>query len=229
MSIDLHRALRNATYRESAVELADPAVELLRRAGAYAERLEGPPEESYSTYGEYLGMTRPVLRERVPLDPTLPFEALKPLLAGGPFGRLLVARHPSTPAATLLALAEDEDKDVQAAVRMNRNGGVEVLRVLARSKFMQIRANVTHNELLPPDVVEQLLSDPDRVVRVNALRRKNPDGPALRKLAADSNSSVRLVVANNRKTPIDVLRSLCAEGGLIEAKARRTLELLGQP
>ncbi len=217
MSVDLDRALKDWTYRESVVGISDPVVELLTRAGAYAEANE-EARDIWSPYGEDLGKEMITIRAAIPLDPTLPFDAIRAFVATA-FGRYVVARHPSTPPATLNELAADEEERVQKAVLQNRNVGVAELTRLALSKFDRIRMDVANHPLLPRQLLEQLLAkDPHTSVRHYALKRLDLDGAALSQLL-ERDPRLGSSIAENANTAPETLVALAASDSFYTQQA----------
>lgn len=128
-STSLQAALDDERAREALFE-GEPGAEVvtfLRRVGAYVQEIEDP-QDPQNAYGGGGGRMK---REAVPLDRLMTFDEYRHLMEMGATGRILVARHPSTPESALLALAADPDRHVASAVCARPGLAVAVMRALA--------------------------------------------------------------------------------------------------
>ncbi len=166
MTVDLDRALSDFAYRESMAGSDEPVVRLLERAGASAydhHETVDTTDWNGAVVGSGPGS---VIRPAVPVDASMPFGELQVLLSRGVKARVLVARHPSTPIATLRELAEDDDAEVQGAVLANVKCDEALLERVSRSRFVQVRSALASHPRLTAALVEVLLADPEVGMRV---------------------------------------------------------------
>lgn len=221
VAVDLDRALTELEYRESVVGLADPLVTFLRRVGAYAyDHHETIDFTDWN--GAIVGRgAGPVSRSAIPLDPTLAFSEFELLLTKGVFSRAVVGRHPSTPAATLLALTEDEHLEVQEAVVSNPRCSEDVVERLCRSRFRDVRRSAAVHPRLTSRLFEALLERSDSELRESLAWRNDLDASTLARIL-DKEPSVDHVVARHPNvTPQLLLR-------VASSQSRWTLEFVAR-
>jgi hypothetical protein len=202
VAVDLVRAFEDWDYRESLVGLDDPLVTLLRRAGAFA--YDAHETVDFTDWnGAVVGRgAGSVIRAAIPLDPTLPFSEFEFLLESGPRARRVVATHPSTPLATLLALAEDADFEVQLALLKNQRSDLQaVFERLCRSTFRPVREAIATDARLAPHLVEILLADPVPEVRTRVLWRKDLDAATLGRILESEPGRGEAIAAHPNVTP----------------------------
>ena len=100
---DLDEALGSDAARESFYAYGGALAQLLARLGAYTHH---PIDET--DYHDQKGVGYPhgrMRKDRIPRDPTLRFEEYAHLLSRGQVVCGIIARHPSTPEATVLEIA----------------------------------------------------------------------------------------------------------------------------
>jgi len=105
-------------------------------------------------------------------------------------------------------LSEDEASDLKAAVTQETDITPEVLTQLAGDKSDAVRVSVAWNENTPSEVLTQLADDKSGEVRSNLAGNKDTPPEILARLAGDKSEYVRNSVAANRSTPADVLGRL---------------------
>lgn len=230
MTVDLDRALSDFAYRESVAGRHDPVVRLLERAGAYA--YDHHETTDYNDWNGAVVGSGPgsVIRQAVPLDASLPFGELQVLLSRGVKGRALVARHPSTPVATLRELAEDDDSAVQGAVLANVNCDEALLERLSRSRFLQVRSALAGHPRLTAALVEVLLADPQVGTRV--MWREDLDAATLARILQQYPARAASV-AGHKNAPAELLMVLAGSSSLavrttVAKNPRATREALEQ-
>ena len=136
--------------------------------------------------------------------------------------RLAVADNPYAPPEAVEILMDDEQMFPIAAILDNPEAFGEVgLRHLAGSPFPRYRWAAAENPNTPPDVLDALASDVERVPgryigHWNPIRMAvaaNPGTPVevISRLATDDHADVRWFAAANPRTPIDVLEALAGD------------------
>ena len=123
--------------------------------------------------------------------------------------RRWAARHPNTPADTLMAMLDDEDRWVPWNLAQNPAATPELIdELVVRRCFLD---KVAANRSTPGRVLTQLAGEPD--FRVRAAASLNPSTPAaaLRQLASDASVKVRWSVARNTAAPPEVLEELARD------------------
>ena len=136
--------------------------------------------------------------------------------------RLAVADNPYAPPEAVEILMDDERMFPIAAILDNPEAFGEVgLRHLAGSPFPRYRWAAAENPNTPPDVLDALASDVERVPgryigHWNPIRMAvaaNPGTPVevISRLATDDHADVRWFAAANPRTPIDVLEALAGD------------------
>ena len=152
-----------------------------------------------------------------------------------------VAGNVNSPTKVLAVPATDKNKDVREYVAQNVNCPVELLLALATDKNKDVRGDVARKvncpiavlvvvvEASPDDVL--VASDPDTGEYLLALLVKSKNGkvraplarcryePALPVLAQDKVLTVRVAVAKQPQTPLDVLKVLAADADVEVRKA----------
>lgn len=119
------------------------------------------------------------------------------LIATGPFGVRLAARHPAAPRTLLDQLANDDHWEVRAGLAHNPACPAELLARLATLDGPGLRTGLASHPHTPPDVLTRLSDDPD--VRLRAAVAAHPAAPAalLSRMACDGTWAVRCVVARH--------------------------------
>lgn len=123
--------------------------------------------------------------------------------------RRWTARHPNTPADTLMAMLDDEDCWVAWNLAQNPAATPELIdELVARRHFVE---QVAANRNAPGRVLTKLADEPD--FRVRAAAALNPSTPAaaLKKLAGDASMKVRWSLARNTAAPPEVLEKLALD------------------
>jgi hypothetical protein len=228
-------------HRREALLTQHPESELTRflvRLGAFGEPYEfhDGPEIDYTDWNGALVGRGPSTRVRngIRPDPTLPGEELAPLAGWEPRVRLLVARHPATPASVLQVLASDDLSEILYAVGYNQHADDEVYATLSRREQAVARGVAAAARRCPRAVLERLSRDPNRAVQMVALGNPNlppalerlDDDVALRRLFAghplapaevvdalvdDRDRDVRIALASNRAVRASVLADLATD------------------
>jgi hypothetical protein len=150
--------------------------------------------------------------------------------------RAAVADNKNTSAEILLALAKDKSDDVRRNVADNPNSSVETIKVLARDKDYLVRGTLAYREDISEEIFLILAKDSENWVKENVAKNRKVPESVLKVLAKDSESSVRdlalknsnlddgsiesfenpiavkLRLAENPSTPIDILESLSTDG-----------------
>ena len=150
--------------------------------------------------------------------------------------RAAVAKNRNTPSETLFALAKDKSENVRGKVAKNPSSSMETIKMLCRDKDYLIRGSIAFREDISAEIFEILSKDSEQWVRERVAENlKVPEG-VLKVLAKDPESSVRdaalkntnlndasiesfenpiavkLRLAENPSTPIDILESLSTDG-----------------
>ncbi len=154
-------------------------------------------------------------------DKDLAPEKLDQLAKGGPFARLIAARHPNTPPPTLLRLLGDPTTSAAArrAAFAHRQLPPEGLLQAAVNNEPRIRAVAARNGATPGAVLERLATDPEVTVRRAAAANRALPETACVVLGADPDPQVREHLATNASTPRKVLDQLA--GDAVEDVRRR--------
>lgn len=166
-------------------------------------------------------------------------ERLALLAEGGPFARRLAARHPRTPAdslmklagvhgefmvrccaaknpstpiPTLVSLAGNHDWRIRQAVAKNRQSPGSLLDQLAADAAMEVRAAVAGNPAASAATLARLGVDPEPGVRAMVARHPSAEESVLHLLKRDADDEVRRTLAKRRAVPVDILRELMADG-----------------
>lgn len=119
-----------------------------------------------------------------------------------------VAENPSTPAAVLEALANDDDKDVRMGVAMNPNTPTATLEMLSKDESWEVRMGAAGNPNTPATALEALAKDGYEDVRWKVAENQNTPTTALETLAKDQYPDVRMAVAFNENTSTATLEML---------------------
>ena len=135
--------------------------------------------------------------------------------------RRLAAKEAALPYEYLSQLAHDDNSEVQkATVQQIARMSIDDIKDLASSEDAKIRSDVAfylgnNSRGQKADISDNLRAEYENI---------------LSELAEDINSSVRLRVADNRNTPIDVLKNLSMhdKSELIRGKADASLKLAEQ-
>ena len=170
--------------------------------------------------------------------------------------RAAVAENENTTSETLFALAKDKSDDVRQNVAGNPNSSIETFKVLARDKDDLTRRFIAGREDIPEEVLRILLKDSDAWVRSAIAENKSASEGILEVLSRDPESSVRdlalknnslsddsirsfenpiavkLRLAANPSTPLDILDSLSSEENSIYYQGTTTslmAEVAGNP
>lgn len=186
----LQRALEDLDFRETFATSSDPIGRYLRAIGAFAHAWA--EEIDYTDWnGAVVGhgpgeITRPA----IPPDATLAPRVLLPLLERGERARELIARHPATPDALLVQLAQDTSFSVKEAVFQRGTRNLEVDLLLAREP-RGIAEPLARSPALAPKVIEVLARHPSVDVRLALLKRQELSAEALAILSCDPDEWVR--------------------------------------
>lgn len=160
--------------------------------------------------------------------------------------RAAVAKNINTPSETLIALAKDKSDDVRGNVAENPSSSMETIKMLCRDKDYLIRGSIALREDITGEIFEILSKDSDEWVRENVAENRKVPEEVLKVLSKDSNSSVRdaalknsnladgsikafenpvgvkLRLAENPSTPIDILESLSTDAESIYFEGKTT-------
>lgn len=243
----LRRALADDASLEALASASTPVAVLLQRAGAFVDAVY--EEVQYTDWnGANVGTgAGELIRAAIPIDPTLTWNELAPLLDMGPFARRLVARHPATPTEALLVLAEDAEWWVQSAIldrptldpavldrlRQSRHSVIRALTApqisleehliaCATSAHVFERSRAAEQGRLSPELMEQLAGDPSEEVRHKIAMRRNLTPRALaRLLEHDVTPRIRLALTHSPAlTPIARAQLGIPEEGPPDSEAR---------
>jgi hypothetical protein len=108
-----------------------------------------------------------------------------------------------------VGLSAEESRQLKAMVTDEPELSPDVLRVLAGDEDKSIRLDVYKNPKTPADVLLVLAND--ELSRHNDALDSATSADRLRKLASDELPSVRRLVADNHSTPADVLQMLAGD------------------
>lgn len=160
--------------------------------------------------------------------------------------RAAVAKNRNTPSEILFALAKDKSDDVRGNVADNPSSSMEIIKILCRDKDYLIRGSIALREDISGEIFDILSKDSDEWVRENVAENREVPEEVLKVLSKDSNSSVRdaalknsnladgliksfenpvgvkLRLAENASTPIDVLETLSTDGESIYFEGKST-------
>ncbi|MBK9001498.1 MAG: hypothetical protein IPM35_37735 [Myxococcales bacterium] len=243
----LRRALADDARLEALAGSSTPVAALLRRAGAFVDAVY--EEVQYTDWnGANVGTgAGELIRAAIPLDPTLHWDELAPLLDMGPSARRLVARHPATPTEALLVLAGDAEWWVQRAVLDRpvidpavldrlRHSHHSVIRALtapqisleehliacATSEHVFERSRAAEQGRLSLELMEQLAGDLSEEVRHKiALRRDLTPRALARLLEHDVTPRIKLALAHSPAlTPVARAQLGIPEEGPPDSEAR---------
>jgi hypothetical protein len=90
--------------------------------------------------------------------------------------------------------------------------------------------SIAENPSLPPSVLEELASYPDKEVKAAVGDNRNTAADTLMMLARDDDVDVRYTLAENHNIPLDVLQLLLEDDNpYVADRARRTINRLNQP
>ena len=119
--------------------------------------------------------------------------------------RVTAAGNPSTPAATLEALARHPGgpAGLRCGEPVDAGGGVEAL---ARDPDEYVRRGAAGNPSTPAAALEALARDPDEYVRRGAAGNPSTPAAALEALARDPDEYVRVTAAGNPSSLLEALR-----------------------
>jgi len=129
--------------------------------------------------------------------------------------RINLASSNEVTAETLVKLAKEKNEDIRAAVAKNRNTPSETLFALAKDKSDDVRGKVAKNpsssvETMPEEVLKVLSKDLKSSVRDAALKNTNLSDGSIETF--ENPIAVKLRLAENPSTPIDILESLITDG-----------------
>lgn len=123
---------------------------------------------------------------------------------------LELADNASTAPQTLSRLTDNATNIVRATVARNPSTTPADLDKLSRDSAPSVRSAVVCNPNTPPAAMSRLRSDPaDEVRRSLALRTGAAD--LLTEFSRDRAVSVRIAVAANRRTPLEIVSRLCSD------------------
>lgn len=90
--------------------------------------------------------------------------------------------------------------------------------------------SIAENPSLPPSVLEELASYPDREVKAAVADNRNTATDTLMMIAKDDDPDVRYTLAENHNLPLDVLQVLLDdENPYVADRARRTIARVSSP
>ncbi|MFK0227077.1 hypothetical protein ACIQUL_15090 [Streptomyces sp. NPDC090303] len=150
------------------------------------------------------------VRAVVAANPAVPGPLLGVLVSDpDPDVRRAVAENPAVPLALLVTVATRERLPDEPAPRIASATDAE-LRVLVRSPVAQVRALVAERPLLPDDLVERLLGDPDHGVALRIAARPDLTPGQLEALVERHGPPVLGAVARNPDCPGALLHRMAA-------------------
>jgi hypothetical protein len=152
--------------------------------------------------------------------------------------KISAAHNPKTPISILAQLAEDADAVIRSYVSNNPSLPLDLLLELVRDPDEKVRKSASNNPNLPLDSLLELTLDPSVDVRINLVEYRDKRQvaiPIFAKLANDESEKVRVAIAKNPNTPIEILDQLAQDSSLEVCKAlthnlstpENTLELIG--
>jgi hypothetical protein len=137
--------------------------------------------------------------------------------------RIALAKNPNSSPTLLANLAKDESISVLVSLAKNPNTPLELLAALATHEDSEVQAGVAQNVETTPEILSSLSSG-DRLVRACIAAHSKASIPLLEQLSKDPNSDVRVNVAENPNTPIEVLAYLAQDEGDTEQITNRATE-----
>ncbi len=152
--------------------------------------------------------------------------------------KIAAARNPKTPISILTQLAKDADTVIRSYVSNNPSLPLDLLLELVRDPDAKVRQSASNNPNLPLASLLELTLDPSVDVRINLVEYRDKRQvaiPIFAKLANDESEKVRVAIARNPNTPIEILEQLAQDSSLEVCKAlthnlstpENTLELIG--
>lgn len=137
----------------------------------------------------------------------------------------LVARHPNVSQNALVHLARSPDTYVRGDVVLNSKTPVSTLRklALAPNQDLQIQMGLAHNANTPPDVLSELAGSDSEYTRSAVARNPSTPIDTLEALARDPEPLVRGDVILNASTPVEAIAGLVGDPDAsvcLRAKAR---------
>ena len=152
--------------------------------------------------------------------------------------RIAVAYNLKTPIPILAQLAKDADTVIRSYVSNNPSLPLDILLEIVRDPDAKVRQSASNNPNLPLDSLLELTLDPSVDVRINLVEYRDKRQvaiPIFAKLANDESEKVRVAIARNPNTPIEILEQLAQDSSLEVCKAltrnlstpENTLELIG--
>jgi hypothetical protein len=173
-------------------------------------------------------------------NPATPLEALHELVRDLEWSvRQAVAMNPALTAELLVSLAQDPEREVRQAVAEHRHTPQALLSELLHDIDENVRLSALRNPHLDAQTLEHyrarlvLRSSRSHFALNRAVALSRPEIPA-RELSkvrhwAAPEWVVRYAVAQNPKTPVEVLERLAQDGSrLVRARAAQSLELRGK-
>lgn len=137
----------------------------------------------------------------------------------------LIARHPNVSQNALVHLARSPDAYVRGDVALNPKTPVSTIRelALAPNQDLQIQIGLAHNANTPPDVLSELACSDSEYTRSAVARNPSTPIDTLEALARDPEPLVRGDVILNASTPVEAVADLSDDpdaGVRLRAKAR---------
>lgn len=146
-----------------------------------------------------------------PPDPALPASDLERLARGGPWAKLLAARHPNTPPVVLEGLAGGGDETLARHLVRNPATPAALRESLAVSLGPVFRRASARDPETPPAALARLAADATRDVRWMAAWNPHTPPDALAALAGDADARVRQGVGRNAAAPAALLAALAGD------------------
>jgi len=123
----------------------------------------------------------------------------------------------------------NEDEQIKALIGITRPK-IRFADLFPQTESSRSLCSIAENPSLPPAVLEELASYPDKEVKAAVADNRSTDTDTLMLIAKDEDPDVRYTLAENHNIPLDVLQVLIEdENPYVADRARRTLNRLSQP
>lgn len=149
-------------------------------------------------------------------NPLTPYECLKILAQDEDIGvRRKLSKNPACDVAIFKILLQSDfegesQKYLSWAIAQNPNLSAAQIEEMGRSQHLWVRHEAAKHPLVSQTLLIELAEDPEYEVRNGAARNLKTHPDILRRLATepDTDNSIRVSVAGNPSTPVDVLEDM---------------------
>jgi len=121
-----------------------------------------------------------------------------------------LAGNTNTSPEILTILARDEYWNVRWRVAQNPNTPPEILTILAQDEYYYVRWRVAYNPNTPPEILTILARDEDEDVRWRVAHNPNTPPEILTHLARDKDGDVRYYVERNPNATREIIQTVRA-------------------